>query len=88
MSDDRSILNGYLNASRYITRDVYSRYGFDASNYPNPPKFKQVIMLKERLNELIKDLAFTPVYDETSLHNLLGEDFRWVRSCKSEVLKN
>ena len=77
--DDKEVLTGFLLASRYITRDVHSRYGFDITVYTVPPMKTKLALLRTRLTEILQDNTFTPVKHEQDLIDLLGDGFEWVR---------
>lgn len=79
--DDRDVLDGFLNASRYVSKDCYQRYGFDSSNYTTKPTMTQMCALKERLRELIRTQEFRRVSSGDELIDMLGRRrFRWVRA--------
>ena len=83
MNSDRDVLYGYLFASRYISRDVYTRYGFDPSNYKIPPASHLIFALQARFRALLIDnpkFGSESIDGGADLREALGDGFEWVRT--------
>ena len=78
--NDRETLDGFLNASRYITRQAYCKYGFDMNIYDDPPSRTNMHALRERYRELISTNKFVQATTKDELQGMLGPEYCWVRS--------
>jgi len=75
---DEEILRGFFFHSRYISKNVWERYGFNPDAYTITPTSKNFFNLKEKLKELLIEKKKINVSTEKELRNLLGPDFDWV----------
>ena len=78
-SSDREILEGFFFHSRYITNDVFNRYGLNPNAYTTTINSNKLSSLKTRLIEILSDKKNINVQSLEELHNLLGSEFSWVR---------
>jgi len=78
--NDRETLDGFLNASRYITRQAYCKYGFDIETYDYPPSRTNMHALRERYRELISTNKFVQATTKDELWSMLGPEYSWVCS--------
>ena len=77
---DYEILYGYFFSSRYVTRDIFSKYGLDPTLYTPKQNSRRIDKLKKRLKELLIENTFESPSSGEELRKLLGVQFEWVRS--------
>lgn len=76
---DRDELDGYFNASRYLSRRAFEKYGFDASMYDEECS-ASIERLKLRVIRLLQSGDFVEPQTGDALRQMLGNEFSWVRS--------
>tara|TARA_B100001057_G_C22395702_1_gene773942 strand:+ start:123 stop:374 length:252 start_codon:yes stop_codon:yes gene_type:complete len=76
---DEEILRGFFFHSRYITNKVFNKYGLNPNLYKDLSSQK-TFLLKEKIKQLLLKNEFKEVNNEEELHNLLGNEFDWVKS--------
>ena len=76
---DLEILRGYFFSSRYLSKDVYGKYGLDPVLYDVYSR-KRISQLKQRLKEIVEDQEFVPPETGAQFRDILGDGFSWVRS--------
>lgn len=75
---DAEVLSGFFFNSRYITRDVYNRYGMNPTMYVHDPGVRRIRLLRDRLCSKLRDNEFYPIASPTELRGMLGDEFDWV----------
>ena len=75
---DKEVLSGFFFHSRYITHDVYNRYGMNPATYSCNPGAQRFRLLRKALCSKLVENEFHPISSRVELRDMLGDDFDWL----------
>ena len=77
---DADLLEGYIKSSRYLSCEVFYKYGLHPGMYESRRDVSRLNQLKLRIEKLLHDNEFVVPTTGNELRKLLGDDFEWVKS--------